>query len=390
MLESSLILCKAAVLRAAAEPAPFIPDLVNRPVFFLGPLSLLGHMHGEAIASRLKQPVAVIDDVSVAEEIYGIPRWTTSEFLARARNYPNAVALDFSSARWTRVMFAAICSEAQIELQDCVLAQAQFDLPAVYETVNVYRQKTLDKLDDFMRLAERFEDDLSRQTLYANLLFRLTFNRGALLQAWSDSAEEYFSPLAQPSTFRLGTREHYCDCGAFQGPIIRKFLGVTGWKYASIAAFEPDKKNYEVLSTLSALPISNMRLINKAVSSRRQTLRFLETGTVSSYVSAGGNVVVETTRLDDELEHLSFLKMDVEGFEAKTLQGAARLLASERPRIAACVYHYAHDLLNVVDTIDKLAGDYHYRLRQHNPGYYYDLVLYASPLQHLEPHARAA
>jgi FkbM family methyltransferase len=184
----------------------------------------------------------------------------------------------------------------------------------------------------------------------------------------------------QPSTFTLGTREHFCDCGSFEGPVVRKFLAASQWKYGSITAFEPDRVNFAVLSQLSDLPVHDFRPVNKAVSSRRQTLYFEETGTVSSHIVDKGSVTVKTVRLDDELERMSFLKMDVEGFEAKTLQGAARLLAKERPRIAACVYHYAQDLLDVVAVIDQSADDYHFRLRQHNVGYYYDLVLYASPV----------
>jgi hypothetical protein len=34
--------------------------------------------------------------------------------------------------------------------------------------------------------------------------------------------------------------------------------------------------------------------------------------------------------------------------------------------------------------LDKTADDYHLRLRQHNASYYYDLVLYASPLAGVE------
>jgi hypothetical protein len=84
MLQNSLNLYQESLQKAAAAPVPFIADLGNRPVFFLGPLSLLGQMRGPAIASRLKQPVAVIDDIAVGENIYGIRRCSTSKFVARA------------------------------------------------------------------------------------------------------------------------------------------------------------------------------------------------------------------------------------------------------------------------------------------------------------------
>jgi len=387
MLKSSY----QALLTAATQTAgPVIPGLVDRPVFFFAPYSRVGSMHAHAIASRLKQPIAMIDNVSTDTHIYGVPRWSTNEFLERARQYPNAVALDFSVLPNTQNFFARLAREAGIEVRDCIIAQAQFDCCAVYESVNTYRHKTLERLDDFLRLAERFDDDFSRETLYANLLFRLTFDRAPLVNILSNPAEEYFSTLPQPATFRLGKREHYVDCGAYQGPVINKFLEATGGQYASITAFEPDKFNFSVLSNLSARPLHNLRLFNKAVSSQSERLRFNQTGTMSSAISAEGNVWVETASLDDELEHMSFLKMDIEGYEPKTLLGAKRLLVNDRPRIAACVYHYALDLLDVIDKIDTLAGDYHYRLRQHESGYYYDLILYASPDKGVEPQKSVA
>jgi FkbM family methyltransferase len=382
---------KRQLLEVAAEARETtIADLATRPVFFLAPCSLLGTIHGAQIAASAAGLVAVVDDASAEPSLHGVPRWTSAEFVARAAQHPGAVAIDFSESPSERSQAAELCRRTGVERADCVVAQAQLGMVSVYESVAEYRTKTLDRLDDFLRLAERFADDHSRATLYANLLFRLTYDRSHMLATWANPIEEYFSNYAAPATFRLGSQEHYCDCGAFQGPIVAKFLGATNYQYGSITAFEPDRTNFEVLERVSALPLANFRPVNKAVSSRRQVLRFMETGTVSSYIAAAGTVTVQTTRLDDELEKLTFLKMDVEGFEAKTLQGGSKLIASQRPRIAACTYHYAHDLLTIFDQIDKTVDDYHYRLRQHNGSYYYDLVLYASPVAGVEAPAWAA
>ncbi len=367
-----------ATVAQAQEPT--IPDLATRPLFFLAPQSLLGHTHGPQIARSAAGLVAVVDDLSTEPTIHGVPRWSCADFLSRAGQYRGAVAIDFSESPADRALCAELCWRADVERHDCVVAQAQLGMVSVYEYAADYRQKTLDRMDDFLRLADRFSDDHSRATLYANLLFRITYDRSHMLATWANPLDEYFSVYASPATFRLGSREHYVDCGAFQGPIVAKFLGATNYRYGSITAFEPDKVNFEALQNVSKLPLRDFRPINKAVSSRRQQLRFMETGTVSSFVSAEGSSIVQTTKLDDELENLTFLKMDVEGFEIKTLQGGAQLIARNRPRIASCVYHYAHDLLDVVAQLDKTVADYHYRLRQHNGSYYYDLVLYASPV----------
>lgn len=381
---------KRQLLEVAAEAhETTVSDLATRPVFLLAPRSLLGNVHGAQIAASAAGLAAAVDDSATEAVLHGAARWTSAEFIARAAQYPGAVAIDFSEGPDARAHVAELCRRAGVERVDCVVVQAQLGMVSVYETVAEYRSKTLERMDDFLRLAERFADDHSRATLYANLLFRLTYDRSHMLATWVNPIEEYFSSYAAPATFRLGSQEHFCDCGAFQGPIVSKFLGATGYQYGSITAFEPDRTNFEVLERVSTLPLANFRPVNKAVSSRRQVLRFMETGTVSSYIAAAGTVTVQTTRLDDELEKLTFLKMDVEGFETKTLQGGARIIASQRPRIAACTYHYAHDLLNIFEQIDKTVDDYHYRLRQHNGSYFYDLVLYASPVAGVEAPAWA-
>ena len=89
-----------------------------------------------------------------------------------------------------------------------------------------------------MRIAGRLDDDLSIFTLYSNLLFRLTYDHGYLLPAWATPANEYFGVYADASTFQVGTREHFCDCGAFQGPVVRKFLEASNYRYASITALD--------------------------------------------------------------------------------------------------------------------------------------------------------
>lgn len=374
----------------ANGPVSGIAALEQRPVFLLAPLSQLGMVHGPAIAAFTKGLVAVVDDVSPGTHIHGVPRWSSRDFLAAAGRYPNAIALDFSMSHGARAMFTALCRQAGIERHDCVEAQAQLGLVSVYETVSEYRSKTLDRLDDFLKIAEKFSDDCSRATLYANLLFRVTYDRSHMLATWSNPMDEYFSHFITPSTFQLGRNEHYCDCGAFQGPVVSKFLGATNYSYKSITAFEPDRANFDALQKMSSLALHDFRAVNKAVSNQQEVLKFLEMGTISSCVSTSGTVQVQATRLDDEVEHLTFLKMDVEGFEAKTLQGASRLLSTQRPRIAACVYHYAHDLLDVMEEIERHVDNYHYRLRQHNGSYYYDLIIYASPVAGMEAPPSAA
>ena len=379
---------RAQVLRAAVAPEPAIDGLKERPVFLMGVGSEVGTLSGQRIVEGCGRVIAAITDFSNDATIFGIPRWTSEEFLLRAKQYPSAIALDFASGLNGRGWVAMLCEQTGAERRDCVLAHAQLGLCAVYEDAKTYRQRTLERLDDFLAVSDRLDDTFSRETLFANLLFRLTYDRDHIVRA--SPTDEYFSGWRDASTFNLGSREHFVDCGAYQGPIVQKFLGATGYRYESITAFEPDRLNFEKLREISPYPLHNYRPVNKAVSSKREKLTFTETGTMSSHISTDGGVVVDTVRLDDELEKLTFLKMDIEGSETDALKGSQRLLRSQRPRAAVCVYHYAQCLLRVMEQFDAAVEDYHFRLRHHFGGYYYDLVLYASPVGGVEPPALVA
>ncbi|MCL1527581.1 FkbM family methyltransferase [Xanthomonas nasturtii] len=376
-------------LSVAPSVDPLIPRFEQRPLFLLQPRSGLGNIYGPQIVERPSHVIAAIDDQpSDSDTVHGVPRWSSRQFIEQAAQHPQALAIDFSYSPGESGLARKLCAQAGIERVDACLAVAHCGMPAVYEPAQVYRQRTLLRLDEFLRLADRLEDDLSVFTLYSNLLFRLTYDSSLLLNCWATPINEYFSEYADSSTFQLGQREHFCDGGAFQGPIVRKFLEASRYRYESITAFEPDGINFQKLEDIASafpLPPHNFKALKKAISNEHTTLRFEETGTVSSHVSPGGGISVATTRLDDELEKLTFLKLDIEGFEARALEGASHLIRTQRPRMAICVYHYAQDLLDIVEQLDKLVDGYHFRLRQHSPGHYYDLVLYASPVPGAAP-----
>jgi FkbM family methyltransferase len=269
-----------------------------------------------------------------------------------------------------------------------VRALGALGLDAVYETARGYRTATLANIDRFLALERRLADDFSRETLYGILLFRLTYDRQAMHPVMVGPRDEYFTDGRVGSTFALGSNEHFCDCGAHEGTILARFLGATDWRYASVSAFEPDRRNFRQLQKFALLPLKHLKLSSKALSDRLETLHFAETGTMFSHVTESGGVEVKTTRLDDEIERVTFLKMDVEGYEARILAGGREVLGRNRPRMAIASYHYATDLLKIVDLVDELTPGYSMRLRQH-ANYYYDSILDASPEGGWQPPASA-
>ena len=199
-----------------------------------------------------------------------------------------------------------------------------------------------------------------------------------------------FSPSVyrEGSTFALREDEIFCDAGAYVGSTVRKVLAATGGRFRSIHAFEPDRKSFASLESLHSLRLDTLTLHNAAVGDFTGTVSFLHSGTMGSHVGEGENSGdARITRLDDAVDDVTFIKMDLEGFEKRALLGAAGLIRAHRPRMAVTGYHYADDLLEICDTIRRLAPDYALRLRHHS-NYFYDSIIYAAPREFPAPSTR--
>ena len=375
-------------LNRTAEP-PFLRELRHRPMVAFAARSSLGLMHFPELISKGADFVLVVDDYCNSSDWHGVPVATSREFLARKNEFRSAVAIDFSQSHYTQAFYEELARRAGCEWRDLLQLLACFDAPSVYQPVSLYRALTQARADDWLKLAGRLADDQSRETLYGILLQRLEYDRSWIKDIRIGGRDEYFGLWTETTTFALGQREHFVDCGAHRGTIVQKLLQTTGWKYASIHAFEPDAESFAALNTLAPWPLDRFHTHKLAVSDRPEILRFNETGTMGSSVVETGNTTIQCVAIDDMVEHASFMKLDVEGFEARALRGAGRLLGQQRPRLAVASYHYATDLLDIAKTIDELAPDYSFYLRHHF-GYFYDTILYATPRKDWLPLADSA
>ncbi len=358
-----------------------------------GPNSFLAQIHLPTLLARGANVVLAVDDWHRVDEVAGVPVCNSERLAAElARRVPagqEVRAVDFTQNIYAQARFRALAQHAGIPMHDLVELLAAYDCPGVYEPVLQYRARTKARADDWLAFAEQLDDEQSRATLYAVLLQRLEFDRSALNPVMAGPRDEYFGPGgARSETFTIGTREHFVDCGAHTGTVIAKLLGATDWQVAKVHAFEPDVQNYEALNKLMPYPLPFLNAHCAAVSDRSETLRFHQTGTMGSHVSTSGGVEVPCVRLDDVVEDATFIKMDVEGFEARALRGAAQLIARARPRMAIASYHYATDLLDIAATLREIVPGHRLCLRHHY-SFFYDSIIYATPQDDWAPLARA-
>jgi FkbM family methyltransferase len=365
---------------ATNAPATLPPHgILGRPLFFLSPVSSLACHFIPLMLRPALNIVAAVGSGNHDEGPAGLeaPMWSRENFLEKAKTFPNALAVDFSASIEDLETCAVLCDQAGIERIDFVAALDELRIICIYQIPSVMRAVTLDRLDEYLRLADSLGDELSKETVYAMMLLRLTYDRRWLKSVMMGDESEYFSTATENSTFRLRDDEIFCDAGAYIGTTVARFVEATRGSYRAIHAFEPDRANFRQLQGLRDAGYHDLHLYNLALADREEVINFQEVGTMGSHLTRGGrgNSSIQAVRLDDKVEKISFLKMDIEGGEGLAVNGARRLLSECSPRTAITVYHYAHDLLEVPENILKINPDYRFRLRQHSC-YYFDMVLY--------------
>ena len=177
-----------------------------------------------------------------------------------------------------------------------------------------------------------------------------------------------------PDAIYLPTEnERIIDCGAYNGDTMRSFYSTLGtWR--SYTAIEPDPHNWEELNTSirANLPeelAARTKTICAAVSNAVGNVTFCASGNTTSHISGGAVGLAHSTpviKLDDVIQTpVSLIKMDIEGFELRALQGAERVIRENHPLLAICGYHRQSDLWEIPLYMKKLLPNHHIYLRNY-------------------------
>lgn len=154
------------------------------------------------------------------------------------------------------------------------------------------------------------------------------------------------------------------DLGAYDGDTIREFLTATNGKYKKIIAFEPDEKNFRKLSRKTE-ELNNIERYNLGAWDKKETLFFAKKGGRNSRKDEDG-VPVNFDSVDNIVKDaVTFIKMDIEGAEAKALDGARKTITKYLPKLYVCAYHRNEDMWLLPQKIKSLDGKYNIYFRHH-------------------------
>lgn len=225
----------------------------------------------------------------------------------------------------------------------------------------------------WIALALILGDPRSRQVLDAVVAHRLYLDIAPLAAVCDSDIPQWFDPQ-----FLIPDKNAvFVDGGAYDGDTAEAFRQING-PAQRIHAFELDPD-------IAARAAARLEKYPEAVvhplglSDKRAQLAFSRTGITDGKLAKKGECCVEVTAIDAEVtEVVTFIKLDVEGYEREAIAGAERQIRTNLPLIALAVYHKACDIWSLPLQISSLNSAYKYYMR-HYTQVAFETVIYAVP-----------
>ena len=138
-----------------------------------------------------------------------------------------------------------------------------------------------------------------------------------------------------------------------------------------VYGFELDKNNFDIAKKLADK--KNFVVENFGLGSYRHKINYTPSGSMSKFDS-NGTETAEVITLDSyvrekNIQHVDFIKLDVEGAELELLQGAVMTIARFKPVLALSAYHKWDDFWTLMKFVKSIRSDYEFAMRQYTTHY---------------------
>jgi FkbM family methyltransferase len=178
---------------------------------------------------------------------------------------------------------------------------------------------------------------------------------------------------------KFNNEEIFVDCGAFDGDTVSLFVKKVNNLYKKIYALEIDELNYhKLLKNISLENIYNIHPLKIGSWDKKDVLYYKSDSIRTSLSNSESEQKIDVETIDCIVgdDPVSFIKMDIEGAELKSLLGAKNTITSNKPKLAICVYHRPEDLITIPQLLKKYVPEYKFYLRHHRL-ISMDTILYA-------------
>ncbi len=237
-------------------------------------------------------------------------------------------------------------------------------------------QDLLKNVQHFDWLFSRLQDEESRRVFTRLIQFRLIPDIYFLEQAYDGVNPQYFDK----EIVSCDREEVFVDCGGFTGDTAEKYIQIYQ-NYKRIYVYEPSidniadcRKNLE--------PYMNITIRNCGVGEKSSKMSMVNNHDASNFCEENLGNKIEIISLDEDIkEKVTFIKMDVEGFEIPALIGAKRHIREDKPKLAICTYHIVSDFWEIPRFIDSIYSGYQFYIRHYEKNQNWETVLYAIPIK---------
>ena len=160
----------------------------------------------------------------------------------------------------------------------------------------------------------------------------------------------------------------FVDAGGFDGDTTVGFCRRNP-DYQKVLLFEPSAVNLQKARE-RLKDFHSITYIEKGLSDQAGILAFNPDAGSASAVSGAGSCKIAVTTLDEEVQSpVTFVKMDLEGWELKALTGAERHIRNDYPHLAIAAYHHPAHFWQIFEQVGAVRRDYKVYLRHYTEGW---------------------
>ncbi|MFG5778554.1 FkbM family methyltransferase [Comamonas sp. J-3] len=216
--------------------------------------------------------------------------------------------------------------------------------------------------DLWQEIFDQLSDQVSKDMFLDVLKFRLSADPEHMRNFKVRLKDQYFENFMQYKN------EVFVDAGGFDGDTAMEFAQRYP-DYNKIMFFEPSEKNLRK-AKINLSSVRDIHFFQIGLSNSKATLRFNSEIGSASAINEHGNEEIAVNTLDSMIdEPVTFIKMDLEGWEIPAIEGAREHIKNTAPKLALATYHRASDLREIYLLIQSLGNDYEIFFRHYTQGW---------------------
>ncbi len=164
------------------------------------------------------------------------------------------------------------------------------------------------------------------------------------------SNKKYFKAPCMP---KLTDDESFLDGGAHFGTTIESFIETTNGKFETIWAIEPDENNLSVMKKNLNKNL-NIDYMSIALSDKNGSKGFVDGLGFASKIDKNGSKEVQTQTIDGLNVTPTIIKLHLEGYELKALEGSVETTKEYRPILMVLADHNEDGLYEIAQFLMSL------------------------------------